>query len=457
MESMTMVGTMTSGYRMNLLFIFTDQQTVRAMSAAGNPDLSTPRLDALAASGVRFTNSFCASPLCSPSRGSLATGMLPSRSGVTTNHQSLRPDLPHLGGVLRNAGYETVWAGKWHVPNEYPVPPETIPGFDILPLAGRELDRNAYPVRVSGRPGAWDHNLGHYADAPYAEAAAAWLKQKRTKPFCLAVSLMNPHDICFPEAYPRAGDPPNDLPELPRNFAPPSGEPTLIADTRYTHEGMAKPAKDWTERDWRLARWRYHRFTEMADRTVGTVLDALRESGRERDTLVCFTSDHGEGAGSHRWIGKLSLYEESVAVPFILSCPGTVPGGRVDTDHLVSGVDVLPTLCEYAGVPIPPGLDGVSVKPVVDDPALPGRDAAVVAMHPVWQGSTDEGRLLRTKRWAYAAFSRGPIPESLFDLRNDPGETRNLAADPAFTGDRQALRSLLAAKLSAAGDSFRLT
>lgn len=440
---------------MNLLFIFTDQQTLGAMGAAGNRDVSTPHLDALAASGVRFTNSFCASPLCSPSRGSLATGLLPSRSGVTTNHQSLRPEAPHLGGVLRSAGFETAWAGKWHVPNEYPVPPETIPGFDILPLAGRELDRNAYPVRIAGRPGAWDHNLGHYADAPVAEAAAAWLKRPHATPFCLAVSLMNPHDICFPEAYPRAGNPPADLPELPANFAPPSGEPTLITDTRYTHEGMAKPAQDWTERDWRLARWRYFRFTEMADRAVGTVLDALQASGHERDTLVCFTSDHGEGAGSHRWIGKLSLYEESVAVPFIVSCPGTVPAGRVDSTHLVSGVDVLPTLCDYAGVPVPPGLDGVSVKPVVDDPARPGRDAAIVAMHPVGKGSTDEGRLLRTGGWAYAAFSRGPVAESLFDLRNDPGETRNLAGDPAGSGVLAELRAQLAATLTAAEDSFR--
>ncbi len=439
---------------MNLLFVFTDQQTARAMSAAGHRYVRTPRLDALAATGVRFTNSFCAAPLCSPSRGSLATGRLPAGSGVTTNHQALPPHLPHLGGTLRTAGYETVWAGKWHVPEEYPLAGEPIPGFETLALPGRQTDRNGYPVRLDGRPGAWDHNLGAYVDDPVAEAAADWLRRPRAKPFCLAVSLMNPHDICFPEAWPRAGTPPGvDLPPLPANFEPPAGEPALLADTRYTHEGMAKVAKDWGEREWRTARWIYDRFTEMADRAVGVVLEALKESGKEKETLVCFTSDHGEGAGAHRWLGKLSFYEEAVAVPFVLSCPGTVPA-RVDADHLVSGVDVLPTLCDYAKVPVPGGLDGMSVKPVVDDPAKPGRDAVVVAMHPVWKGSTDEGRLLRTQDWAFAAYSRGPVPESLYDLREDPGETRNLAGDPARTSVRSDLRALLASKLRASGDPY---
>ncbi len=442
---------------MNLLFVFTDQQTIGAMGAAGHRHVRTPHLDSLAASGVRFTNSFCASPLCSPSRGSLATGRLPAGSTVTTNHKPLPPDLPHLGGTLQAAGFETIWAGKWHVPEEYPLAGEPIPGFATLPLPGRQTDRNGYPVRIDGRPGAWDHNLGAYVDDPVAEAAAAWLRTAHANPFCLAVSLMNPHDICFPESWARAGTPPGaDLPPLPANFDPPLGEPALLADTRYTHEGMAKIAKDWTDRDWRTARWIYDRFTEMADRAVGTVLEALKSSGHDRDTLVCFTSDHGEGAGSHRWLGKLSLYTEAVAVPFMLSCPGTI-SARVDADHLVSGVDVFPTLCDYAGVPAPAGLDGVSLRPVVEQPSLPGRDAAIVAMHPVWKDAVDEGRLLRTGSWAYASFSRGPHPESLYDLREDPGETRNLAGDPARAAVRGELRELLRAKLSLAGDAFPVT
>ncbi|MEK7766301.1 MAG: sulfatase-like hydrolase/transferase [bacterium] len=455
--------------RPNLLFVFTDQQTIGALGlrqrsalsaaeglgAAGNPHVATPRLDALAASGVRFARSYCATPLCSPARASLATGRFPSAHGVTTNHLHLPAGMPHLGGVLRAGGYETAWAGKWHVPEEYPLAEESIPGFVTLPLPGRQTDKNGYPVRLDGRPGNWDHNLGAYVDDPVAEVAADFLRRPHAKPFLLAVSLMNPHDICFPAAYARAGIPDESrLPPLPDNFAPPADEPEFLANTRWTHEGMCKPARDWNEHEWRVARWIYYRFTEMADRAVGIVLDALRRSELEEHTVVVFTSDHGEGGGAHRWLGKLSLYEEAIAVPFLVSRPGVIPPGVVDRERLVSAVDVLPTLCGYAGVEPPPGIAGIDLGPLIANPALPGRPHVSVEMHPVWKGDTGAGRMLRTPRWKYARIATGANPELLFDLDRDPGETRNLARDPAARGELDHHRTLLAAWLARSADPF---
>jgi len=443
--------------RPNILFVFSDQQTLTAMSACGNRDVATPHLDALAAGGTRFNHSYCALPLCSPSRASLVTGLLPSRSGVTTNHLHLPEAVPHLGGVFRAAGYETAWAGKWHVPEEYPVPGDAIPGFDNLSLPGRQTDRNGYPVRLDGRPGNWDHNIGAYVDDPVAETAVDFIRRPHANPWLLGVSLMNPHDICFPEVYDRAG--PVDeahLPPLPANFAPAIDEPGFMARTRDTHEGMCKTAAGWDERHWRIARWLYYRFTEMADRAVGIILDGLRAAGQEQDTVVVFTSDHGEGNGAHRWLGKLSFHEEPMTVPFIVRWPGQVPAGRVDADRLVSGVDILPTLCGAAGIAPPPGLDGMDLVPLLRDPNLPGRPFVVAELHPVWKGDTASGRMLRTVGWKYAAFETDDNPELLFDLIKDPGETRNLARDPASREELGKHRMLLQTWLRERGDSFRM-
>src|SRR5690348_4570778 len=184
---------------------------------------------------------------------------------------------------------------------------------------------------------------------------------------------------------------------------------------------MCKVAADWGDHEWRTARWIYDRFTELADRAVGIVLDGLRAAGREEDTLILFTSDHGEGAGAHRWLGKLMFYEEPMTVPFILRWPGRVPAGVRDHARLVSGVDVLPTLCGAAGITPPAGMDGIDLL------TEPDRPFVVAEIHPVWKGDTAGGRMLRTPRWKYAAFATDDRREMLFDLEADPGETRNLA------------------------------
>jgi len=454
--------------RPNILLIYTDQHRNGAMSfMAGRPGTGlavpgapapagalTPALDALSARGLSFANSYCPSPLCSPSRASLVTGVMPHRAGVITNHQGLDPGVPHLGGIMREAGYETAWAGKWHVPGEYPLGRDTIPGFDNLTLPGRLTDNDGYPLRVEGKPGNWMHNLGSYVDVPVAGAATAFLKQPHDRPFLLVVSLMNPHDICFPEAYDRAGSFRDDeLPPLPRNFEPPNDEAAVLLSTRYTHEGSARAARDWDDRAWRTSMALYNRFVGQVDAPIGTVLTALRDAGLEDDTVVIYTSDHGEGTAAHRWLGKLSLYEEAVTVPFIVAGPG-VPGGRMDGARLVSGLDVTPTILGYAGVPVPSSMDGTNLKPLVEDASLPGRECVFCAQYRVWKEAVEEGRMARTARYKYAAYHPGKPSEMLFDLLEDPGEMRNLAPDPRAAGELRRHRELLRLWLDRTGDPF---
>jgi arylsulfatase A-like enzyme len=436
----------------NILLILTDQHRANALSAAGNPWVHTPNLDRLASEGVRFSRSYCTSPLCCPSRASIQTGRWSFATGVTTNHLKIKAGLPQLGPVFQASGYKTAWVGKWHLPNEYPLGQGEIEGFDNLDLPGRSRENNGYPVSVKGLEKGWKHNLGNYADAPVADRAVSFLQEKHDRPFLLVVSLMNPHDICFESEHYRAGEPgPGELPPLPANFEPPNDEPAFVRQHGWAGR------YGWTEEKWRRYLWTYHRFVEQADAAVGRVLAGLKEAGRDEDTVVAYTSDHGEGVASHRWMEKLMLYEESIGVPLMVRWKGHTPA-QVDTRRLVSGVDIFPTLCGYAGIPIPEGLDGQNLRPLIEDPALPGRPYVAAALHDIYKPAKknppDEGRMLSTGRWKYLVFAWGEKPEMLFDLQSDPGEARNLAPDPASRAELLRHRQCLKDFLARTGDDF---
>jgi arylsulfatase A-like enzyme len=325
------------------LIITTDQQRVDAMSAVGNPWVSTPHLDSIAARGVYFTRSYCAYPLCSPSRSALHTGRTPHEIRVDWNSVPIDPAIPVSGGLFRAADYETGYAGKWHMPNAYPR--DGIAGFEVL--------------NQIARPG----KLAHDVDESTMQVAIEFLKRKRNRPFLLVVSFINPHDICllagensplltavWKKYEPATGAP---LPPLPANFGESSGKPDTLAPPKR---------ESWDPQHWQRYRYAYFRMVEDVDRQVGQVMAALQQAGHEEDTLVVFTSDHGEGLGSHRWTGKMMFYDEEAAVPLIVSWKGVTPAGRIDRKHLVSTLDVLPTICDYAGVPPPSLIRGSSAS-----------------------------------------------------------------------------------------------
>ena len=442
--------------RPNILFIMTDQQHAGMMSCTGNKWLKTPAMDRLAASGVRFERAFASNPVCVPSRFSLQTGLMPNTIGMGHNGDSAQAAVTEtivrqsLGRLFRRAGYETLYGGKVHLPG-----------------------------KMKGIENLGYRNLTRDSRQDLADACAEFLKGRHEKPFLLFVSFINPHDICYMAIndFNRAnGQAPIDnvdsktceavldrarkagdigafleknCPPLPANHAVPEAEPECIT-LNYVNARpfRAHIRKNWTANQWRLHRWAYCRLTEMVDREIGTVLEALKEAGLEDNTLVVFTSDHGDMDSAHKMEHKSVLYEESVRVPFIMSYAAKIPAGVIDDTHLVSnGLDLLPTLCDYAGIETPKGLPGRSLRPLAEGKEAEEWRDFVVA-------ESQNGRMLRTKRYKYCIYDFGSRLEQLIDMENDPGEMKNLAEVEGFKDVLEKHRWLLRDWVEKTGDKI---
>jgi arylsulfatase A-like enzyme len=411
--------------RPNVLIITTDQQRVDAMSAMGNSWVKTPHMDSIAAHGVSFTRSYCSFPLCSPSRAALHTGRTPHEIRVDRNTVPIAPGVPLSGQLFRAAGYETGYAGKWHLPDTYPR--DGIAGFEVLNQATRQ------------------GKLAHDVDEGTMSAGVEFLRRKRDKPFLLVVSFINPHDICLPagESSPLLADVWNKYQPASEDKTPPL--PANFGKTVGGLESLRSPKNEkWDEKQWRRYRYAYYRMVEDVDQQVGQVLAALRQSGQEDNTVIIFTSDHGEGLGSHRWTGKMMFYDEEAAVPLIVSWKGGTPAGRIDRDHLVSTLDVLPTICDYAGVQAPPAMRGESLRQVIEKPDQRGHEFVVSEMAGGGVVRTGRSFMVRTEQYKYMFFPGAEHTEMLFDLKTDPGEMKNLADEKTMVGQLERHRRLLA-------------
>ena len=200
--------------------------------------------------------------------------------------------------------------------------------------------------------------------------------------------------------------------------------PELRSCSAPVHENGYPIQRPWGEKEWRRYLAVYYLLIENTDWLIGQVLEALRKTGLEEETLILLTADHGDMMGAHHLVQKEAFYEEAARVPFIMSWKGVLPRGRSDGLRLVSGADVMPTFCDYAGVKTPEEIAGKSLKPVIEDPQAPWRDFVV--------SETQNGRMFRSAQHKYMVYQRdGKTLEYLYDLKNDPGETRNIAEDPA--------------------------
>lgn len=418
--------------RPNILFIFTDQQTAGAMSVAGNTNLATPNMDALAASGVRFSLAYCAHPLCIPSRSTMMTGVMPHTHSVTTNRGVSEKYAagvasgrwPMLGQLLSDGGYQTGYFGKWHLPVSEDA--KALHGFSSVNTS---------------------------ADPDLPKLFSRWLNEReRDRPFFATVSLMNPHNICEwarGEMLRDAVIPPPPVaelcPPLPENFEPASDEPGWIREFQR-RRAHAYIASGFDVGQWRQYLWAYYRLVEAADAQIGRILAGLRGQGLEENTTVVFSSDHGDGCAAHRWCQKQVLYEESMRVPLILRPAGGVDSG-VD-DRLVNvGQDLLPTLLDYAEVPKPPSAGGISLRQAAE--VAGERREYVIGETEFCPGARSlgaGGRMLRTTRYKYCIYTpltRTDRNEQFFDLLADPGETVNRIGEPALRDEVSRHRALL--------------
>jgi choline-sulfatase/glucosamine-6-phosphate deaminase len=409
--------------RPNILYICTDQQFAGAMSCADNPYLKTPAMDGLADRGVQFTEAYCTSPVCSPSRGSMFTGLFPHQHGVTVNGRPIKPELQKIciEHLLAGQGYECVYAGKWH-----------LPGSSMT-----EADQERHPYRV----------LSDMSDARVSDLCARYFGQMRERPFFLVASFLNPHDICLWAKGLTGGyqTPPipatsiEQCPPLPRNFGVPADEPTVLRDFYMSRHDEQK---NFDKRNWRRYLHAYYRMVEAVDTDIGRLLEALRRNGLEDDTLIVFSSDHGDGMAAHQWLGKCCHYEEAMRVPLIISFQGVVEAGRVDRTHLISsGPDFYATALDYAGVAVPDGCQGMSLRCLAErnDGSFDWRDQVVSEIWvpgnkprggEPWKSAW--GRMLRTARFKYTVYDRGEYREQLHDMQLGRDEMRNLAADPGY-------------------------
>ncbi|MCF7817604.1 MAG: sulfatase-like hydrolase/transferase [Kiritimatiellales bacterium] len=408
----------TKERRPNFLFISVDQLSFHATPLGGCTYARTPNIDRIMKRGTSFDLSYSANPVCSPARASWFTGRACAEHGVFGNGKKMQPQIPDLGQWLQQAGYDPYYVGKWHIP-------------------GRDVTKSFN----------WLHNMsqmGELGDPYIARTCQAFLHSRKNdeKPFFLAAGLVNPHDIPYwirnfrnytgDLRYPEIA---GELPPLPPAFNFDSrDEPERLQEFRKLMD--SKNTHSWSETMWRFCGWAYFRYVEMVDASVGRILDGLEFSGHADNTVVVFTSDHGEGRGCHKLTEKGFFYDEAARVPFAISWPGRIPSNTVDTQHLVSGRDFTPTICDYAGIAPPPDMCGRSLKPLLEGCDTTWRDYVISETY------NAHGHMVRTKDFKFITYEGCPT-EQLFDMKNDPMETRSLIREGKYAGVVEQHRAML--------------
>ena len=404
----------------NIIYIFTDQQTATALSCSGNQDIKTPNIDRLANEGIRFVNAYCSSPLSSPSRAAMFTGYTPGQIGQLKNNVPLPDSIQGktLGNIFADNGYTCGYAGKWHLP-EGDIPEK---GFGFEKLHG--------------------HN-----DFGLAEASIRFLQRKHTKPFFLVISFDNPHNIC---EYARGQELPfakinepdiKDCPQLPYNFAQNPYDADIIKSEKQLRYNLY-PTIRYTPDDWRRYRNAYFRLVEHIDTEIGKILNAIDQNKLWNNTIVIFTSDHGDGNGAHGWNQKSALYEEVVNIPFIVRLPHKKNGGTT-SEHLINnGVDLMPTLCEFAKINIPEHCLGTSWKNIVEK-GYDTKARKFLVIETLFNQSTTQGWAVRTPDYKYILYDKGNNREQLFNMKTDRGELINLAVQKKYIDIIEKHRNIL--------------
>ncbi len=405
----------------NIIYIMTDQQTATALSYIGNSDLHTPNLDRLAAAGMLFDNAYCTSPLSGPSRAAMFTGHYPSTIGLSVNNTPMAEEQRDktLGTLLSNVGYECVYGGKWHVHTS------NIPDGEF------------------GFKHICDQN-----DLILADACVDYLSSKPKSPFFMVASFDNPHNIC---EYARSQNLPygnieepdlRDCPGVPANFAVNPYDADVLHRMRLENYSVY-PTMRYEADDWRRYRYTYYRLVEKVDAEIGKIIDAIDANNLWENTVVIFSSDHGDGVGAHQWNQKSALYEESANVPFIVTLPKKKNAGKEMPQLINSGIDLFASICDWAGATPPEGTTGVSFKKLVEKGDNAAAHQEYVITETQFDGSVVRGWMVRSANFKYILYDRGLNREQLYDMVNDRGEMRNLVVEDAYSEELNKHRDIL--------------
>lgn len=408
--------------RPNIILIMTDQQTADAMSNRGNPHVSTPAMDMLANDGVTFTRAYCSFPVSGPSRAGIMTGKMPHELNIFDNDQPLSETdkQKSIGVQMSGAGYECLYAGKWHVP-EINIPNDEF-GF---------------------------RNIANMNDMELVDKVRPELKKEREKPLFLVASFLNPHEIC---EYARSQTLHYGEIEIPKSAKFPAlpANHNVVGDfpeALLLHKDFNPkwyPTRNYTENDWRQYLYAYYRLVERVDNVLGDLIRTLKENDLYDNSLIIFTSDHGEGVAAHHWNQKLSLIEEVVNIPFIVKPPKNdkSTSTKINTETLVNiGLDIYPTICDYADVEVPAELNGISLKKVVRGETQTTHEN--IFIETFLAGVDLRAWCVVGKHYKYSFYRYYKQKEQLFDLRTDKGETHNLASDSKYENIRLDMRDKL--------------
>lgn len=428
--------------RPNVLFIAIDDQNDWIGHLGGHPQAKTPHIDALAARGTAFTNAHVQATLCNPSRASLLTGMRPSSTGIYGLMPGIRDveitkDLVTLPQTFTRAGYFTYSCGKiYHDGAMKPAHRKgeftewgPAPGWKKLTQRIAKLPGPQHPLMDWG---PWPGQEGDTPDHQIASAAVDALRRAPAdQPFFIACGFRLPHVPCFaPQKW-------FDLYPLETLQMPPM-KPGDRDDTPrfswYLHWRLPEPRAETLERLGELKPLvrAYLASSSFMDSQVGRVLEALHATGRADNTIIVLWGDHGYHLGEKGITGKNTLWERSTHVPLVFAGNGITRGARCDRPAEL--LDIFPTLLELAGLPARPDLEGHSLVPQLRNPRAPRPWPAITTHN---QGN----HTVRDERWRYIRYADGT--EELYDLKQDPNEWTNLAANPAHAAKKKELAKWL--------------
>lgn len=446
----------------NILFIIADDLRPE-LGCYGVEGIKTPNIDGLAARSVRFNHAAAQYPLCNPSRSSLLTGHYPTQTGVTDNRQWWgfnHPEYISMPRWFKDHGYVTARAGKifhdgiddtaaWteggQVRTYADDAAENIDGARATvarkggPAAGQTGERANGSDRFVVLPGEGEE----YADYKHTTTAIEMMKQhaKGDQPFFIACGFANPH------SPPRAPQSCYDLYDakkmtLPPDFAHhptvPAGFPELSVVPRNTDLFIGRDASEEQAREMIRAYWA---ATSFVDSLVGRLLKALDETGQRDNTIIVFWGDHGYHLGEKgRWSKAYSLFDVATRTPLLFAAPGVTAKSGAVCERPVEMINLYRTFCDLCGLPAPEGVEGVSMAPLLKNPAM----AWDRPVYSVVQYREHFGRSVSTAQWHFAEWDGGAGGAMLLDRVNDPKELKNLAADGARAGELAAMKALLA-------------
>jgi choline-sulfatase len=434
---------MTDSPRPNLLLFLSDQHNPHVLGCAGDRVVATPHLDRLAAEGVRCSAAYCGSPLCVPSRSTFLTGQSCTALQVWTLSDILPSSVPTFAHALSAAGYDTVLCGRMHfggADQRHGFGERIIGDVTGALLAGLppNLNGQSYESTATAGPG----RTGYQAyDAAVTATAVQWLRERAIaptdRPFCLVVGTVLPHN---PYIAPRPlFDAYIDRVEAPA--IPPGYLEALHPAVRDWRR--ARRVDDLTPEQTRTALAAYYGLVSMVDRQVGQIVEVLDQTGLRRHTAVCYTSDHGDIAGELGMWWKSTLYEGSVGVPLLFSWPGHFPAGLV-VQEPISLIDLAPTLIDLGGGAPLPETSGRVLTPLLRGEPVPVDWRPEVAAEIVPALGPGPARMVRRGPWKLVLHHGYPSPQ-LFNLDHDPRELHDLAGDPAYADQREALLALATA------------